>query len=85
MRQRIQLFGLLLLLGGFWAGCAPGEAYQSAGALRNTAAVAGEASRSVGQEAAAAEAGRTRMIKDVESIKAAEQLFDEQSNIILSY
>lgn len=85
MRQRGYYLGLILLLAAFWVGCAPSEAYQGAGSLRKTAAVAGEASRAVGRQAKAAEARRTRMVKDVESIKAAERLFDEQSNVILSY
>ena len=70
---------------GLVAGCAPQQAYSSADALGRTSSIAGSASIDARKTADQTGKARTRMVRDIDSIKEAEKLFDEQSGITVSY
>ena len=70
---------------GLVAGCAPQQAYSSADALGRTSSIAGSASIEARKTADQTGEARTRMVRDIDSIKEAEKLFDQQSGITVSY
>jgi hypothetical protein len=75
----------MVSLFAFGAGCAPKQAYTSADALGRTSLIAGGAAVSARQTASETGSVKDRMVNDIQSLKEAEKLFDEQSGIVLSY